>query len=79
VTFTGLAALPKPWGVRSRNGREHGTGDVCKRYYAEGMADAFSRYANFTATDGESEQASRPGLCLGRPSPRALASIACHH
>ena len=58
INGRGLAALLKPWGIRSRNGREDGTGPVGKGYYSEDMADAWSRYIGYTATDGESAQVS---------------------
>jgi hypothetical protein len=75
INTRGLAALLKPWGVRSRNGREHGTGDVGKGYYVEDMADAFSRYVRSTATDGESEQASPVADCVADDSdPSATAT-----
>ena len=75
INARGLAALLKLWGVRSRNGREHGTGDVGKGYYAEDMADAFSCYVRSTATDGESEQASPVADCVADESdPSATAA-----
>ncbi len=52
----GLADLLKSWGIRSRNGRERGTGPVAKGYYADDMTDAWSRYIRYTATDDESAQ-----------------------
>lgn len=58
INGRGLAALLKPWGIRSRNGREDGTGSVGKGYYAEDMADAWSRYIGYTATDDPSAQVS---------------------
>jgi hypothetical protein len=58
INARGLADLLKSWGIRSRNGREHGTGPVGKGYYAEDMADAWSRYVRYTATDEESSQLS---------------------
>lgn len=54
ITARALAGLLKPWGIRSRNGREDGTGSVGKGYYAEDMADAWSRYIRYTATNGQS-------------------------
>jgi hypothetical protein len=54
----GLADLLKPWGIRSRNGREDGTGNVAKGYYTEDLADAWERYSRYTATDDPSPQAS---------------------
>jgi hypothetical protein len=75
INTRGLAALLKPWGVRSRNGREHGTGDAGKGYYAEDMADAFSRYVRSTATGGESKQASPVADCVADDSdPSATAA-----
>jgi hypothetical protein len=56
VNARGLAGLLKPWGIRSRNGREHGTGPVAKGYYAEDMAQAWSSYVRYTATDDPSAQ-----------------------
>jgi hypothetical protein len=64
INARGLAALLKPWGIKSRNGREHGTGDVGKGYYSEDMADAWSRYVRYSATDEESAQASRVADCV---------------
>jgi hypothetical protein len=58
INGRGLADLLKPWGIRSRNGREGGTGSVGKGYYAEDMADAWSRYSRYSATDDESAQVS---------------------
>lgn len=58
INGRGLADLLRPWGIRSRNGREGGTGSVGKGYYAEDMADAWSRYSGYTATDGQDPQAS---------------------
>src|SRR5262249_45918403 len=34
INARALAGLLKPWGIRSRNGREDGTGKVAKGYYA---------------------------------------------
>jgi len=58
INGRGLAALLKPWGIRPRNGREDGTGSPRKGYYAEDMADAWSRYIRYTATDDPSAQVS---------------------
>jgi hypothetical protein len=58
INARGLAGLLKPWGIRSRNGREDGTGNVAKGYYAEDLADAWERYSRYTATDDPSPQAS---------------------
>lgn len=58
INGRGLADLLRPWGIRSRNGHEGGTGSVGKGYYAEDMADAWSRYSGYTATDDEDPQAS---------------------
>jgi len=56
INGRGLADLLRPWGIRPRNGREGGTGSVGKGYYAEDLADAWSRYSGNTATDDESAQ-----------------------
>ena len=56
INGRGLADLLRPWGIRSRNGREGGTGSVGKGYYAEDMVDAWSRYSSYTATDDQDTQ-----------------------
>lgn len=56
INKRGLAGLLKPYEIRSRNGRENGTGPVQKGYYAEDLADAWSRYVRNTATDDEFPQ-----------------------
>jgi Protein of unknown function (DUF3631) len=56
INGRGLADLLRPYKIKSRNGREGGTGSVGKGYYAEDMADAWSRYSSYTATDDQSAQ-----------------------
>jgi len=58
INARGLADLLRAWRIKSRNGREDGTGNVAKGYYAEDLADAWERYSRYTATDDQSPQAS---------------------
>lgn len=58
INARGLADLLRSWRIKSRNGREDGTGNVAKGYYAEDLADAWERYSRYTATDDQSPQAS---------------------
>jgi hypothetical protein len=49
INARGLADLLRPWRIKSRNGREDGTGNVAKGYYAEDLADAWERHSRYTA------------------------------
>lgn len=54
----GLASLLKQYGIKPRDGREHGTGPNLKGYYAADLADTWNRYVppgrdiRNSATDG---------------------------
>lgn len=54
ITPRALAELVKPYGVRSRNLKVHGS--VFKGYARADMADAWSRYLRYSATSGPSPQ-----------------------
>lgn len=56
INSRGLAALLYSYKIKSRNGREAGTGPVLKGYYREDLLDAWSRYTRYTATDDTSSQ-----------------------
>lgn len=60
INARGLAGLLKPYKIRSRDGREGGTGDNRKGYYFADLADAFARYTRDdrdTATSDNKPQA----------------------
>jgi hypothetical protein len=83
----GLAALLKPWGIKSRDGREGGTGPNLKGYYSADMSDAWSRYIRDSATDHRSAQASNvaddvadeakaSATCSEQAQPTLVADVA---